>query len=245
MRQSVFGITVVMVLFGASANVRAQAPLSFDQNLDQNPNVHERLCEKELNPPQDDSISAALTWTLQCAELDLSIERSEFAALRKAAAEGSKAEHDAYASLMDAFESYRKLHVNIETKGCGGGNGCPAYMEQEEAQCNYEFLRMAEGFRGAGFPSFSARESEAADVALNASYRQDLSNYPAQCQHTETEETDDSCASQSEFRAMERAWIRYRDAWVAYGAIKWPKVTADSWRAYLTLQHTGPHPGLN
>jgi uncharacterized protein YecT (DUF1311 family) len=244
MRQILVSIAVALALGCAGTTVHAQTQLSFDQNIDQKPNVKEMVCDKELAPPEDDSISAALSWTLQCADLDLRIEKNEFASLSKAAKKGSKDERDAYNALVNAFESYRRLHVEIETKGCGGGNGCPAYMAQEEAQCNYEFLRMAEGLRGSGFPSFSAHEFSAADAALNAAYKQELPDHSAQCPHVDTDEFD-ACVSRSEFVAMERAWIRYRDAWVAYGAIKWPTVSANSWRAYLTLQHTGPHPGLS
>jgi hypothetical protein len=243
MRRPFLEIAVAITLLAAGIDVPAQVRLSFDQNLHQNPNVHEELCEKELDPPEDGSDSAALAWTLQCADLDLDIEQSEFAALGKAAEKSSKTERDAYFALVDAFENYRTLHMDLETKGCGGGNGCPAYMAQEEAQCNYEFLRIAEEFRGAGFPSFSSHQAEAADTVLNTSYKQDLQSYPVQCQKNAADGIDNDCVSQSDFRAMERAWIHYRDAWVTYGAIKWPKVTANSWRAYLTLQHTGPRPG--
>jgi hypothetical protein len=34
----------------------------------------------------------------------------------------------------------------------------------------------------------------------------------------------------------ERAWIRYRDAWVDYGTRLWPSTSTDSWRTWLTLE---------
>lgn len=238
MRRFLIGFAVTMVLLSASATSRAQTWRSFDQNIAGDPNVHEKLCDKELGKP-DGSVSDGRSWELDCAGLDIKIENSEFAALRRAAEKGSNAERETYNTLVNAFESYKKLRLDLFTRGCGGGNGCPAYMEQEEAQSNYVFLYMAEGFRGAGFPSFSAVEAAKADAALNAAYQQFMPDFPVQCPPTHAQMIEDVCVPRSEYRDMERAWIRYRDAWVAYGAIKWPDVTPDSWRAYLAKQHSG------
>jgi hypothetical protein len=31
-------------------------------------------------------------------------------------------------------------------------------------------------------------------------------------------------------------WMRYREAWVQFGKVKFPSVTADSWRTWLTRE---------
>ena len=37
-------------------------------------------------------------------------------------------------------------------------------------------------------------------------------------------------------RDTERVWIRYRDAWVAFGAKRYPSVPADAWRTWATTE---------
>jgi uncharacterized protein YecT (DUF1311 family) len=55
-----------------------------------------------------------------------------------------------------------------------------------------------------------------------------------------TEEHPDSeiMPSAERIRNTERAWLAYREAWVEFGGLKWPKVSADSWRTWLTQERT-------
>ncbi len=39
---------------------------------------------------------------------------------------------------------------------------------------------------------------------------------------------------QSDLLAGQRAWLRYRDAWVAFGSQRWAAVTPATWIATLT-----------
>ena len=39
-------------------------------------------------------------------------------------------------------------------------------------------------------------------------------------------------------RDTQRAWLRYRDAWVAFAATRWPDTAGDAWRAWLTETRT-------
>ena len=38
--------------------------------------------------------------------------------------------------------------------------------------------------------------------------------------------------------AHECAWLKDREAWVAFGSIKWPQISADIWRTWLTRQRS-------
>lgn len=62
-----------------------------------------------------------------------------------------------------------------------------------------------------------------ADAALNASYgklmKADLSQ---------------STVTPGGVRETQRAWIKYRDAWVQFGTVKYPRISADTWRTTLT-----------
>jgi len=37
-------------------------------------------------------------------------------------------------------------------------------------------------------------------------------------------------------QAAQRAWLRYRDAWVEFGKVRYPAVPAHAWRAWFTRQ---------
>ena len=39
-------------------------------------------------------------------------------------------------------------------------------------------------------------------------------------------------------RTAQRAWLRYRDAWLAFARIRYPQLNADSLRAALTEKRT-------
>jgi hypothetical protein len=221
-------ILIVIVAFVASgaAPLLAQARSPFDPEVD-------GVCDKELGgPPQSGWIGDERAWNLQCAELDLSREGAAMVSLRTSEAGKSNAERDAYDALAASFERYRAIAVELDEKGCGGGNSCSSDNALVKAHITYEFIVMAEGFTHGALPSYSAADAAAADAALNAAYQRTLSSYPIQC----TADLGDFCAPRSRFRDCERAWLRYRDAWVTYAAIKWPQVIADSWRTYLTLQ---------
>lgn len=79
-------------------------------------------------------------------------------------------------------------------------------------------------------PHYTAADFRKADADLNVNYRAALES-TANC-------NDDDCLKTEQLRQIERTWIAYRDAWVAYAGLRWPSIPADSWRTWLTLQQT-------
>jgi hypothetical protein len=189
-------------------------------------------CEKELgHGAESDAVIDDRSFELNCADEDLRRERAEFADLGRRENLAGAAERDTWEEVVRAFAQFRILHLEIFKKSCGGGNSCGADVDQAEAIANYQFLLMAEGFRGGAMPSGSAADLAVADGKLNADYRRALASEPALCTGN-----DDSCFPKELTRSMERAWLRYREGWVAYARIRWPQVPAESWRTYLTQQ---------
>jgi uncharacterized protein YecT (DUF1311 family) len=130
------------------------------------------------------------------------------------------------------FAAFRASQREIQRAGCGTGNSCGIYDEESELEINYEFPVMIDGFDKDGFPSFTAADAAEEDRALNAAYQRELTNHPAKC----GTDLRDFCSSEVAFRSSERAWLRYRDAWIAFGIVDWPHTTADSLRTYLAMQ---------
>jgi uncharacterized protein YecT (DUF1311 family) len=78
-------------------------------------------------------------------------------------------------------------------------------------------------------PNYTHQDFLGADAALNDHY-QDAKTDAAACNDPE------NCLTVDQLVRAERAWLTYRDAWVAYGRIRWPQVSADSWRTMVTRE---------
>jgi lysozyme inhibitor LprI len=80
-------------------------------------------------------------------------------------------------------------------------------------------------------PHFTHQDFLGADAALNDHY-QDAKTDAAACDDPQY------CTTTDQLVHAERAWLAYRDAWVAYGRLRWPQVSADSWRTMVTRERT-------
>jgi Lysozyme inhibitor LprI len=172
------------------------------------------------------------TFEYRCAERDLEIEQSEFVRIRKSTASRGPKYAQAFHALLDAFESFRLDYIRVQGEGCTG-TGCGASLARTEAAITFDFLQMVEGFRKDGLPHFSADDFAKADASLNAAYKEALGAAGDTCSPE-----DKGCKSEATdiFRESERTWLRYRDAWISFGAVRWPEVTKESWLCYLTRQ---------
>jgi uncharacterized protein YecT (DUF1311 family) len=86
-------------------------------------------------------------------------------------------------------------------------------------------------------PSYSHEDFLVADGALNAEYGRVMADLNKALAAQEDPYCPVSTRPET-LRDAERAWIAYRDAWVAFARVRWPQVSADSWRTYLTLART-------
>ncbi|HTV13530.1 MAG TPA: hypothetical protein VME68_02370 [Acidobacteriaceae bacterium] len=221
-RKTIGGWLIALAMLVAPVSAGAQRKLSFDPDT-------AGACERELgHGSASDWVGDERSFELSCAEDDLRRERAELAALMERERQAKITERKAWANLLKAFEPFRTLHLEIFSRSCGGGNGCGADTEQAEARANFQFLWMMEGFRGGALPSGSDADLAAADAKLNAEYRNALSSEEP-CRND-----DETCIPPELTRNMERAWMCYRDAWVAYARLRWPQIAEASWRAYLT-----------
>jgi hypothetical protein len=212
----------LLALFTASAS--GQMNQSFDPG-------DEASCNKAVGPRDDSSAIGLRGWIYGCGQADQEIEKREFGALSRVESAALKEERQAYQALLGAFEKYRGLALTIDEKRCGGGTGCGAGMSVDEASFDYWFLLMAQGFRRAGFPPTTEKDFADADAKLNGEFQNAIADSPMNCPGNDS---GGDCVSRQQLRAMERAWLAYRESWVAYGALKWPSVTPLTFRTLLT-----------
>jgi uncharacterized protein YecT (DUF1311 family) len=151
---------------------------------------------------------------------------AELAALMRTWTAG---ERQAFDVLRTAHTAFADAHSGGEIDLSGTLRGAMA-VEAEEMLKN-ELLAMIRALETGKAPSASAGQLKAADAALNAGYRKYLSSeevggdYPG-------------AITREGIRDAQRAWLRYRDAFVAFAVVKYPKVSRESILAWVTANRT-------
>lgn len=132
----------------------------------------------------------------------------------------SRAVDDAFRKLLAARKAYQNIY-GTQFSGGTSGNG-QGIMEQaiEEDKSWVQILKDLEAGK---VPHYTKADLRKADADLNRLYQQRLGD-----------ETDGPAGVQ--IRNPERVWLKYRDAWVVYGTLRWPQTSHESWLAWVTLQ---------
>lgn len=141
------------------------------------------------------------------------------------------ADRAAFARLRAAADAYFDAVVEGEVDMSGTARGAMAVGARESLEDG--LVTSLSAFEQGRLPKATAEEFAAADKALNASYAVAMKA----ARPTEGEDFSNLGTVRPEgIRTAERAWIKYRDAWVAFGAHKYPAVSADAWREYFTRE---------
>jgi hypothetical protein len=176
----------------------------------------------------DDITSGLAMGYCESHEASLAGARRE-AALAVLSAGWTSAEKQALARLRAAHEDYVEAHGSGEVDLSGTARA--ALQIAAEESLRDELVEVLERLRsGRALPTPAAR-LPAADAALNAAYRARLK---------ETAEAGDhpGAVNAAGIRAAERAWLRYRDAFLIFAGIKFPRVPRAELAAWLTQQRT-------
>jgi uncharacterized protein YecT (DUF1311 family) len=135
-----------------------------------------------------------------------------------------------------AFDAMKKAHAAFAEAHSGGeidlsGTLRGAFAVAAEERLNDELLAMIKALESGKVPRFSSAQYQAADKALNAGYRAYLASdavggdYPG-------------AIDRQGVVAAQRAWLRYRDAFLAFAAIRYPAVPRESLAAWITEKRT-------
>lgn len=161
-----------------------------------------------------------------CARLqaDLNkVERThEVSAITK---EWTAAEKTAFLELQKAatasFEASSRNEVDMN------GMHRTAFMLRVETSLNDDFLAALQEFEAGQLPKFPALEFSKVDAELNSIYSKIQSD-------PKNNICEDSTLTPGGVKIAQRAWLHYREAWVKFGHLKYPSVTPESWRTWLT-----------
>jgi hypothetical protein len=123
----------------------------------------------------------------------------------------------AFASLQQAaqkfFTSRATSEINLE----------PTFEVQEMAFMENGFISKLQQLEKGDVPSYSATDLKKAQAEVDQAYAATQKD-PNRRWGT---------ATVAGVRDTEQLWLAYRDAWVKFGKIKYPSVTAETWQTWL------------
>ncbi|HEX9946198.1 MAG TPA: lysozyme inhibitor LprI family protein [Allosphingosinicella sp.] len=164
-----------------------------------------------------------------CADHGATIEGAKREAeLARLSASWTAAEKQALARLRQAHEAFADAHSSGEIDLSGTARGALAIAAEEALRD--ELLGLVRELSAGRAPRYDAGAHRLADSRLNAAYRGLMrATAPAEWPGAVTREG---------IRDAQRAWLRYRDAALAFAAVKFPKASRDSLAAWLTEKRT-------
>jgi uncharacterized protein YecT (DUF1311 family) len=83
-------------------------------------------------------------------------------------------------------------------------------------------------FESGKVPHFSTDDLKVADAELNQVYNQVMAGKDLFFEVTTVKPEG--------IKIVEKKWLPYRDAWIKFGSVRYPKVTADTFKTLLTKE---------
>ena len=145
--------------------------------------------------------------------------KQQFAALT---AGWSEAEKNALATLQKAEKAFADELAGKEVDQSGTLRA--AFSIDEEQKQQQDLLDMLSSLAAGTAPAYNAQQFEAADAKLNDVYQK----------VQRSANPNWGTVTKDRIRRFKRAWLRYRDAWVAFAKVKYPAIASTSISTWLT-----------
>ena len=130
----------------------------------------------------------------------------------------------AYKKLRAAASRFFTERVLSEVNMAGTARAALEILESESLEEGFR-QKIADAGKCA-FDTASSQEWEKADKLLNATYQKIMT----------TKKPEWGTVTKDAIRSAQRSWIQYRDAWVAFGAVRCPRLTEASWKTLITVE---------
>lgn len=134
----------------------------------------------------------------------------------------------AFAGLRKAHDAFAEAHSSGEIDLSGTARGALAIAAEQKLK--QDFLDTLQRVGAGRAPAYTHAQAVAADARLNAAYRKRLAAI--------SPEEAPGAVTKAGVRDAQRAWLRYRDAFLAFAAAAYPKVSRDSLAAWITDRRT-------
>jgi uncharacterized protein YecT (DUF1311 family) len=138
----------------------------------------------------------------------------------------SASEKQAFAAVQRAHSAFVDAHGSGEVDMSGTARAAMEIDAEESARD--AFVDLLQRLAAGRVPAVTHARFATADARLNAAYRKALAEAGP----------DSGTVTKAAIRDAQRAWLRYRDACLAFAAVKFPSVTRDSLATWLTEQRT-------
>lgn len=174
----------------------------------------------------DDASSGSLLG--RCAGIRSALvaqERDE--KIERLATRWSDAEKAALQQLRKRASAFAEAHGRGEVDLSGSARG--AFVREAVDAQEEDFLKSLQEFEAGKLPAFTQNDFAQADKELNQAY-----------QRLKAQKDPDYAGGVTfaEIQGVQRNWLTYRDAWVAFGKVRYPAVAPHAWRAYFTQKRT-------
>ena len=147
-------------------------------------------------------------------------------ALAALTASWTEQERSAFLRLRRQADAFMGARSTKEVDQMGTARNAMSIGEEETQKD--AFYADLKAFEGGKLPRFSEAQYDEIDRELNAVYRK-LRSQP---------DPQFGTVTMADILATQRLWLRYRDAWVEFGKLRYPEVPAHAWRAHFTRQRT-------
>jgi uncharacterized protein YecT (DUF1311 family) len=137
----------------------------------------------------------------------------------------SQEQKAALSSLIRAEEAYSSARAHGEINIAGTMRAI--FGIEAETSLRNNFLAALESIEAGRLPNGTQDDFSRADAELNLIYRKAISD-------AESKKSDYGAVQPDGIRESERSWLKYRDAWIAFAKLRYPKVGADAWLTLLT-----------
>eukprot|EP00457_Paulinella_chromatophora_P008506 gb/GEZN01008541.1/.p1 GENE.gb/GEZN01008541.1/~~gb/GEZN01008541.1/.p1 ORF type:complete len:333 (-),score=32.44 gb/GEZN01008541.1/:135-1133(-) len=176
----------------------------------------------------DASVTPELVWCTDIHEL-FEIERRN-RTLTNISSRWTDRERTAFNKLQQASEQFAKLRGEQEVDLSGTGHFL--WMMNEIAIQREDFLQSVQKLEANQAPKYSSSQLTEEDSKLNTLYRIILKkkDFEPQAEFNLVRSTVNRVGIQ----AAQRAWLKYRDAWVEFAALKYPSYPGHSIAAWFT-----------
>jgi hypothetical protein len=130
-----------------------------------------------------------------------------------------------FLTLSAAWQTFHKAYGTMDATLCDGGTGCGPITEDDDLKVTASWLAALKDTQNGVAPASGTDPStlNQLDRSLNARYHDALAEFK-DCE-------GDQCFA-PQIRDADKAWLKYREAWVEFGALRWPSIPADQWRAW-------------
>jgi hypothetical protein len=232
------GESILMMIYATGAGVKRNpdlairlacevegAPAELDARVDHLETLKRRRAGKLSFDLCDDITSGFMMG--HCAAHDQRVVKARRDRLWAARLDGwSAADREAWKRVRAAADTFFRARAGGEVDLSGTARAMLQIEEEERLEKG--LIALVDKLEAGKLPAGTPADFQIADKALNAAYGDVMQSSP---DDLGTVKTDD-------IKKAERAWIKYRDEWVRFARGKYPSVSPESLKTWLTRERT-------